>query len=154
MADSTVPAKGNPIALTTGGQDNGLVLSETSQDNALVREWVRDAVDDRGWKHDAVAAAISEASGRSIDGPYFSKMLTGEKPFPIELLRALPDDIEQDVARRYAEAMGLIVVEPVHGQDAVRSLISGLIGVLSAPLPMRMATATLRPTTATRKVAP
>lgn len=35
-----------------------------AQDNSLVLRLVREAIDELGWKHEAVAAAMSEASGR------------------------------------------------------------------------------------------
>jgi hypothetical protein len=42
---------GNPVALSVTEEDTGLVL---------LRELVRRAIDDSGWKHDAVAACMCE----------------------------------------------------------------------------------------------
>lgn len=151
MADAAAAMKAHLIARDESAPDKELGLALDTPDNAVVLRWVREAIDELGWKHDAVAAALSEATGRKIDAVYFSKMLTGDKPFGAELLRALPDDIERVVAAKYAEAMGLIVVAPVRGEAAVRSLVAGLMGVLApTPVPLRMAKASLR--TTARKV--
>lgn len=114
---------------------------------SLIRELLRQAIDESGWKHEALAAEM-----QLPNAAYLSRMLSGDKPISAAHLRALPDDIEQVFARKYAEAMGLVVVAPVHGGDAVRALVSGLVGLLAPPppVPIRMAKAALRP--AARKV--
>lgn len=101
-------AKGKPVAST-----------EVQQDNVVVpRILVRAAINESGWKHEAVAAAMSLASGRSIDGPYLAKMLNGEKPFPVDLIPALPDDIERRYVRLHGETLGQIVVTPPDDESA------------------------------------
>lgn len=127
MRATAVAPKGNPVDLTEGRQDKRLVL----------RAFVRDAIDESGWKHEAVAATISEATGRSIDGPYLSKMLAGEKPLTDEVLEGLPDDIEAIVARLYAESFGQIVVTPASDDSAVQHFVGGLLALLRPQLPAR-----------------
>ena len=73
-----------------------------------------------------------------IDKGHLWKLLHGEKPWRIEHLLALPDDIEACFEQRRAEAFGLIVVEPVDGDQALKNFVSGLLGVLGGPrLPRR-----------------
>lgn len=104
-----------PIALAGSVEDKSLVLK---------RRMLREAIDESGWKHDAVALALG------VDAPYLSKMLAGEKLITLRHLDALPDDIEAIYARKYAELFGAIVVAPVSGEAAVRNLVSGLCGLL------------------------
>lgn len=137
MRAASVLAKGNPLVSATERQDKALVL----------RSLMRQAIDESGWKYDAVAAAISAATGRSIDGPYLSKMLAGEKPLSAEVLEGLPDDIEAILARLYAESFGQFVVSPASDDSAVQHFVAGLLGILRSQLPARataMAKARLR----------
>ena len=92
-----------------------------------------EAIEDSPWagRTEALATAMD------IDRGYLSKVRSKDKPLNLKILRALPDDIEAIFAAKWAEAFGLIVVAPVHGQDAVKCLVSGLIGVLSPRLPER-----------------
>lgn len=64
-------------------------------------------------------------------------MLSGEKSLSAAFIRELPDDIEALVAGYYAESFGLVVVAPSRGQDALKNLVSGLLGVLAPQLPVR-----------------
>lgn len=117
--------------------------SDESQGNDvdLVREILRAAIDESGWKHDAVACALG------IHPAYLSRLLSGEKPIAARHLRALPDDIEAIFARRYAESFGLMVVVPASSEKALVTFVSGLAGLLGAKLPVRasaMAKADLR----------
>lgn len=112
-----------------------IVPARDRQDNelVLVRRCLREAITESGWKHEAVAAEMTR-NGAKVDPPYLSKMLNGGpdgKSISALHLRALPDDIEAIYARKYAESFGLIVVAPVSGDQAVRNLVSGLVGVLS-----------------------
>jgi hypothetical protein len=102
------------VALASPLVDKGVVLHAV----------LRDAIDESGWKHDAVASALD------VDGPYLSKMLTAEKPIGARHLSALPDDVRRIFARRYAEGFGWIVVAPAVGDDAVRQFVSGFFGLL------------------------
>lgn len=105
---------------------NPVVPHHEPQDNALVRMrlLLRDAIDGSGWKHDAVASALG------VDAPYLSKMLAGEKTITLRHLAALPDDVKARFASSAAERLGFIVVKPVQGPEAIKGLVSGLVGLL------------------------
>lgn len=109
--------QGNPVSLISDEQGNDL---------SLIRDCLRLAIEESRWKHDALATAMALPNAA-----YLSNMLSGEKPIGAKHLRALPDDVEAIFARRYAESFGLIVVAPLRGDEAVHSLVRGLIGVLS-----------------------
>jgi hypothetical protein len=130
---------------------NQRVLREEEQDKSLVlvRSLVRLAIDTSGWKHEAVAAAMSAASGLAIDSVYLSKILSGEKRISVVHVRALPAEIEVIFARLYAQHFGLIVLAPACGQQqALEQLVNGLVGLFALQhLPARadrMAHAELR----------
>jgi hypothetical protein len=120
-----------PIAPSTS-QGNSTAPAAEPKDNELVlmRHTLRDAIEESGWKKEAIAAAMDLP-----DAAYLSKLFSGEKPLMARHLVGLPDDVERIFARRYAEAQGLIAIEPACGGDAVRQLVSGLIGVLAPRLP-------------------
>lgn len=97
-------------------------------------ELLRRAVSDTNWTYDGLAVALNEAMpGRSFDKTYVWRMFNQEKPLPHEVLVALPDDLEARFSLLRAESFGLIVVQPLTGEDARRALVAGLIGVLSTP---------------------
>lgn len=123
----------NRIAVDDEPKDKDIVPGDQECELALLRTDLRDAIDELGWKHDALAVVLSERTGLAIDGPYLSKMLSGDKPLSAAHLAALPDDIEAVLYRRRAERFGLIVVEPLTGLAAQKALVAGLIGVMSAP---------------------
>jgi|ERR1043166_1439024 hypothetical protein len=134
--------KGNPDVLPIEREDNDVVL---------FRSLLRDAIERSGWKHEAVAAAMSEKSGLRIDGPYLSKLLAGEKTLTARHICSLPDDIEARFEGLRAESFGAIVVTPpASGAEAVHHLVAGLVGLL-APRPSlpekadRMARAAVKP---------
>lgn len=110
--------------------DRRTSLRSTAVDRAGdVERWLalmNAAIDGSTWrnKHDALATAMG------IDKAYLSRLRSGEKPWRIEHVVALPDEIEARFEQLRAEAFGLIVVAPVEGDDAVRHLVSGLCGVL------------------------
>jgi hypothetical protein len=117
--------------------DHDLATRSTDVDRYLAM--LRQAIADTGWKHEALAEALA------IDKAYLSRLLSGEKPFRVEHLVSLPDDLEARFATLRAESCGLIVVAPVDEATACRHLVSGLIGVLSARPALRMAKAGLIP---------
>jgi transcriptional regulator with XRE-family HTH domain len=120
------PFDGLPDALST----------EVDTVLALLRVCVQDA----GWTLDALEAEMK------LDKSLISRVLNGERPLTLRFLLALPDDIESRFEQLRAEQFGHIVVAPVSGADAIRNLVSGLIGVLAPQLPARataMAKATL-----------
>lgn len=131
IADSADRCQANPVARDLDDEDNDLVL---------IRRCFCEAIDESRVKQEAVAAALR------VDGPYLSKMRTGEKPIAARHIAALPDNVEQLFAQKYAERFGLIVVAPLSGREAQRAFIAGLFGVLQERLPVRadqMAKATL-----------
>lgn len=114
-------------------------LDVKGNDVALVRDILRAAIDESGWKHEAVACALG------VCPAFLSRMLSGEKPIAAKHLRALPDDIEAVFARRYAESFGLLVVVPADADQALTSFVSGLAGLLGAKVP-RLGKAEIRET--------
>ncbi len=95
------------------------------------------ALCDTPWTQEALAAHMGHGQAYVS---YISRVLSGEKPLSAAFVLALPDDVQSQVARRYAESFGLIVVEPAaSAEDAVRGLMSGLLWVLALPLPTRTA---------------
>lgn len=109
--------------------DLAMLARSTDVDQALVL--LRQAVSNSSWTLDALEAHMRK------DKSYISRVLNGEKPLTLAFIVALPDDIEAAWERKRAEHFGLIVVERTSGDDAVRSLVSGLIGVLTDRLPMK-----------------
>lgn len=101
----------------------------TAVDTALAL--LRGCVHDTGWTLEALAAEMA------IDKSQISRVLNGERPATLAFLLRLPDDVEALFEQRRAEGFGLIVVAPVTGDQAVRNLVSGLVGVLSTRLPAR-----------------
>jgi hypothetical protein len=133
------------VDLASESRDQELDPAKDGEDQALVRTWLREAIDesDEQWKDTAVAEHIG-LKGES-GANYFSKMLRGEKPISVRHLRSLPADIQRRYATKHAEHLGLIVVAPLHGDDAVRSFVAGVVGLLAPMLSMkpRMARASL-----------
>ena len=138
LSDATYP--------TTTGQDKSGVPSENSEDHSLVlsRGCLREAIARCAWSHEAIVAAM-RSRGVSIDAPYLSKLLSGDKPIAQKHIDALPDDIEATYYGLQAERFGFIVVAPVDEATARRHLVSGLLGVLAPRPAFRMARATLPP---------
>lgn len=118
----------------------------TAVDRALAL--LRNAVHDCGWTLDALAAHMRR------DKSLISRVLNGERPLTQEFICALPDDVEGLYESRRAEQFGAVVVQPLSGQDALKALVAGLIGVMSAPqLPARAAAMVKVELPAARKVA-
>lgn len=96
---------------------------------------LRKVIEDLGWTCEAIAAAMGR--GESYRTHVF-RVVNGERPMSHAFLKALPDDIEVEWHARLAEQGGRIVVAPLSGADAVRSLVGGLIGMLAPPqLPVK-----------------
>jgi transcriptional regulator with XRE-family HTH domain len=128
MGDSIArsSANGHANAIDHGSDDRS-----TTVDLAEMRTWISRALDVTGWNQEALAAHMGK------DKAHISRVLSGEKPMSLAFLGALPDDVEAVVVGYYAESFGLVVVSPSHGDDAVRQLVSGLIGMLRPQLPRR-----------------
>ena len=90
-------------------------------------ELMNRAIDQSEWanKQEALATHMG------IDKAYLSRLRSGEKPWRVEHVVGLPDDVEARFERLRAEHLGLIVVEPVHGKAAVENFVSGLFGILA-----------------------
>lgn len=119
--------------------DQQALSRSTDVDQALAL--LRQAVQERGWTLDALAAAMGK------DRAYIGKVLNGDKPFTLEFLVALPDDVEARYEHLRAEHFGLIVVQPLEGADAHRAFVAGFLGMVAPRLPARasgMAKAELR----------
>ena len=91
---------------------------------SLVLDLLNRAVADCDYTLDALQAAMGK------DRAYIHKVLQGEKPLSYAFIVALPDDVEARFESLRAESCGHIVVTPVTGDQAVRHLVSGLVGVL------------------------
>lgn len=111
------------VAPAASREDNHVVPAQV---NSVVpyAQLLREAIDEAGTKHDAVAAALG------VGPSYLSKMLAGEKAITDRLIQKLPDDIESIYARKVAEAFGHDVLEKLSGENARRAFASGLIGML------------------------
>jgi hypothetical protein len=88
---------------------------------------LRLAMIETGWTIDSLAAHLG------IDKAHVSRLLTGEKPWRLEHLVALPRDMETRFERKRAEYFGLIVVERVDTETAERYLACGLFNILARP---------------------
>ena len=82
------------------------------------------AVADCGYTLDALEAVMGK------DRAYIHKVLQGDKPMPLEFSTALPVVVKERYAQLSAEACGFIVVAPVSGDEAIKQLVGGLVGVL------------------------
>lgn len=93
---------------------------------------LREAMTRTGWTEDALAAQWQ------VDRSYVNRLLNDEKPWSNDRVLALPDDLEGALYAIRAERFGAVVVQPLTGVDAMKALVAGLIGVMSAPqLPAR-----------------
>jgi hypothetical protein len=86
------------------------------------------AIDESVWKHKQDALALF----MGIDKAYLSRLRSGEKPWRVEHVISLPDEIGARFETLRSEQFGLIVVAPAVGHEAVKQFVSGLFGVLAA----------------------
>lgn len=137
VATDSAGQKVKPVDLSTGPsgpQVNRLDLrGRHVQTTAGVPLCVmlREAVEETGWKLDALAQHLD------INSAYVSRMLTGEKPISDRHLRMMPPDVREAFARKYAEAHGLAVVQRVDRESAYRHLAIALFTLLAPELPER-----------------
>lgn len=123
-------------------QASSVAASRRSGTTSVARyfELLRKAVSDTGWTCEAIAAELNDAlPGRRFDKTYVWRMLNQEKPFPPEVLVALPEDIEARFEQLRAEACGLLVIVRVDHATAQQQLASGLFNLLALQLPARAA---------------
>lgn len=92
---------------------------------------LRRAIDETGWKHAAIAAALG------VEPQYLSRMLSGEKVWTVRHLQLLPDDVERRFIELYAESFGLLIVRRVDDATAQMQLASGLFNLLAPRLPVK-----------------
>lgn len=102
--------------------DRGPVARTTAVDRWL--SLMRQAIEDCKWKHEALAESMG------IDKAYLSRLLSGEKPWRVEHVVSLPDDVEAKFEALRAESFGLIVVPRLSGDAAIHALAAGLFGIL------------------------
>lgn len=106
------PVQGCPEALAaTAVVERALVL-------------LRRCVADCDYSYEALGAALGKSRGQ------VHRVLHGERPLTLLFLASLPADVKAMFAQRSAEALGLIVVKPLEGNEAVRGLVGGLVGLL------------------------
>ncbi len=119
-----------PLSCQAEAVDHDAASRSTDVDRWLAM--LRAAIAESGWKHDALAEYLR------VDKAHLSRLLSGEKPFRIEHLVGLPDDVEALFERRRAESFGHIVCERVDETTALQQLASGLLNLAaSARLPAR-----------------
>lgn len=116
------PMEAMPVAKTPTQVPQCQVSADAIVERALVL--LRRSVAERGYTLDALEAATGK--GRT----HIHRMLNGDRPLTLQFLASLPADLKADFAKRAAEALGLIVVTPLEGQEAVRAVVSGLVGLL------------------------
>ncbi len=100
--------------------------ADSAGDVATLLACLRRSVQECGYTHEALAAAMGCCPS------FVTKVLNGERPLKQEWLCALPNDVEQRYATRYAESFGAIVVQPLRGVEAQKALVSGFLGLLGA----------------------
>lgn len=93
---------------------------------------VRRAIEESGWNCEAVALDMG------IDKSYLSRLLSGEKPFTFAHLLAMPDDAEAAfyLLRLRELNRPAIAISPIDPEAAIECFVRGLVGVLSARLPL------------------
>lgn len=100
--------------------------TEPQGESVSLARILRQAIDFKRWKHDAIAAAIK------VPPRYFSRQLAGEKPITAKHLRLLPRDVEIEFLRRWCAALGVLVIESVSEEEARQQLATGLFSLLLA----------------------
>lgn len=94
--------------------------------------FVRQAVCDTDWTLDALASHMA------CDRAHVGRLLQGEKSLSVERLESFPPDVIAKFAELTLEAHGVMAVVPAHGENAIRMLVAGLLGVLvGSKLPAR-----------------
>ncbi len=93
------------------------------------------AIEESGLQRKVIALALG------VDPAYLSRMLTGEKPWPIQKLDMLPAEVRRAYARMQAEREGWQVVEETRHRHLIRRVIGELLVELASDcdprLPMR-----------------
>lgn len=109
-----------------GARERDQTEAGRSQERDQWLEHFRLAMKDTGWTIDALAAHWD------IDRSYVQRLHDGDKPWSVDRLLSLPDDLEARLEALRAEHHGLIVVEPLTGLAAQKAAVAGLIGLMSS----------------------
>jgi hypothetical protein len=88
-------------------------------------EQLREAVSETGWTLEPLAQHAR------MTPSHLSAVLWGSKPLRLAYLVALPEDVQACFAIKRAKACGLMVLEPVRGQQAREYLAAGLYGLIA-----------------------
>src|SRR5215207_819965 len=122
MVAKSIQAYLPPMEVMSGDQtapkpaaDGTCALSTaTAIDRALLL--LRRAVADCNYTLDALEAATGK------NRAHIHRVLHGERPLTLQFLAALPTDLKARYAQLCAEALGFIVVTPLHGREAVQAV--------------------------------
>jgi hypothetical protein len=123
--------KFSPPAADEGAHERDHAEIERSQERDLWLRHFRQAMEDTGWTIDALAAHWD------IHRSHVQRLHDGDKPWSVDRLLSLPDDLEARLEALRAEYFGLIVVEPLRGIAAQKAVVAGLIGLMAPALPAR-----------------
>jgi len=144
---SKIPSSSAPSQATVVDRDAVTRSTDVDQWLALMNQ----AIDESGWakKQDALATFMG------IDKSHLSRLRSGEKPWRVENVVALPDDIEARFEALRAESFGAVVLtrpqDVVEAKKSVLTGIASLLDLMSAPIDQlpnranRMATASIAP---------
>ena len=117
------------MSATVSPQFSGCQSSSgDSADMSRARTCLRQAIEECHYTHDALAAAMG------CSASLVTRILNGERPLREDWICQLPDDVEARYLQKRAEALGVICVEPLHGLDARKALVSGLMGLMGDAL--------------------
>ena len=86
----------------------------------------RQAMDDTGNTYESLNAHTG------ISGSHWQRMFTGEKPLRVENVLALPKDMQTRFEELRAKDLGLFVVRPMNGDDALAAVLGGFASILAA----------------------
>lgn len=131
------------MAAAVTRQSKVVVQAGLALDNGVVqmRGRFRAAIEAKRdtWKLEAIAAHMAEHGCPGLDAPFLHKLYSGERTITIKHIAALPDDIEAAYHALNAEAFdGQLVIRPAAaGVEAVKSFVSGLLGLQLPQLPAK-----------------
>lgn len=114
-------------------------VDETGLELSLLRAAL--AEDHPAWTHEALVAHGLPVSSAA----YVSRMLSGEKAWTLRHTSALPREIRIAYHARALRREGVLVVQPVPGDQATEAFVAGLFGMverfaaLASALPARAA---------------
>lgn len=107
---------GNSVGRDQVAQDNGVHLGQL----------LREAIEETATPYKVVAIALD------VKPAYLTRMLDGEKPWPLHRMRALPDQVEAAFVRRYATALGLEIVTRDERAQVLGELLEALGRTIAA----------------------